>query len=195
MSFLLTATDALLQGWNGPVVVDGVDLGVLVGPDDRPEDRRVGPWIVAPLDEWSDCAGTEFGMMPISSKTENIGLVMTQEECRDRVARVVAAAVGLDARESVSWSRRSVGSWVMRGASYHGMGAGIPPMDYATRIFQADLSSGEAKMQRVQRGMENLWHLVPGLADVPAKYTRADNGCFLEDAMALLIVAQAVLGE
>lgn len=146
---LLQATPALLDGWCGPVEVDGretvVDRGrVLDFADWEPaEDFIAGVW-----------------------------LDLSRAECRDRVARVVAAVLGVPLAE--------------RGALWMHQGAGIWGLFCGSRSF---LFKGKPD----RRFSPNNPTWVKNLDSLdPEDDTRLPDGSRLVDALALAIVAREV---
>jgi hypothetical protein len=88
----------LLDGWCGPALMHeaGSSTGVAVlGPDERPEAERSGPWTaMAASGEWPwPCwSGTEH--MVRSVTTEALTLDLRRPEVQDRVSRAMWGASG-----------------------------------------------------------------------------------------------------
>ena len=84
------ATEAMLRGWCGPVLVDidgALIPGSLIAPDMRPEAERAGPWTVYPRDdEWPDLH--DAYKLARSCRTQDIRLDTRREEVRDRLCRL-----------------------------------------------------------------------------------------------------------
>ena len=81
------ATEAMLDGWVGPVLVDidgALVPGSLIAPDTRPEAERAGPWTVYPRDDdWPDLH--DAYKLARSCRTEDIRLDTRRPEVRWRL--------------------------------------------------------------------------------------------------------------
>lgn len=154
---LLPATRALVEGWCGPVVVRGLSPfhdgpAVLLGPHD-----------------------VEEGCEVASVSPDEIRLDLSRAECRDRVWRVVVAALG---------------SPVDRPEVTHDEDGLV--------ILAGDLRDEQAQMYVWDRqgrpaGAARLH--VPALADLdPDDDTRLPDGSRLVDALALALVAKHTVG-
>lgn len=159
---LLSATRALLEGWCGPGGLDG--RLVLVDGDGELVVLLDGAWIfynAAYLPVVFD-----EDMRPMGELT----LDLSRAECRDRVARVVAAGRWPMQVQSTAlrWGTRipEERAWVLGGAWV-----------YTSCVEEPDEV------------------LVPALADLdPTDDTRLPDGSRLVDALALAAVARHVLG-
>lgn len=169
---LLPATRALVEGWCGPVVVRGLSPfhdgpAVLLGP--REPSARAGDWLVYLLHD------VEEGCEVASVSPDEIRLDLSRAECRDRVWRVVVAALG---------------SPVDRPEVTHDEDGLV--------ILAGDLRDEQAQMYVWDRqgrpaGAARLH--VPALADLdPDDDTRLPDGSRLVDALALALVAKHTVG-
>lgn len=157
---LLRATPALLDGWCGPVVWNSFAAthcidGLLLSTDGMADDAH-GWW-------------------------GSIYLDLTRAECRDRVARVVAAQNGMTPDAAVCWYYSSVlGGWLL----------------HSRRPFLRLCDEREQSVAYCAEPDFAAWGRWPALATLdPHDDTRLPDGSRRVDAMALLLVAREVLGE
>ena len=180
---LLEAPPALLDGWCGPVVyrAGGRTPGVVVGTCEHKGTRVFRVWWESPAHPH----GTGHPTHPSA-----LLLDLSRAECRDRVARVVAAVMRLDTANGVQYLLRS-GEPQDAPGFIEACGGRIfvtASLDEGTMASPLDpwlMASSEP---------DEPWLTVPALATLdPNDNTRLPDGSRRVDALALLHVARTVL--
>ena len=98
LKYILPGTIPGLLRRCSPVLIEfesEVVAGVIVGTDDRPEDKRVGPWLVYAFEGWPDAMyDAEVG--PRSCSEDELALDLTDFTGRAHATRWLALAMQKD---------------------------------------------------------------------------------------------------
>jgi len=94
---LLHRTSPVVLDFDGKLV-----LGVIVGTDDRPENQRVGPWLVATVEDWPDFP-LEVEDMTRSCSEAELSLDLTHETGRAHARKWLARRFNLPTEQGTRW--------------------------------------------------------------------------------------------